>query len=70
MSYNEKDGIHRLLQFILGAVIGTASGYGAWTSFSDYPLWIFILAGSLGLGLAAAIWGDRLWHSLKGVWPW
>jgi len=70
MAYKEQDWIHRTLQFIFGSIIGAISGFGVASSFPDYSLWIFVIGGAFFLGLVAAIFGDKLWYSLKGLWPW
>ena len=72
MSYNEQDWVHRTLQFILGAIVG--AGAGVWTSIgllkSDIPMWIFAVGGALLIGSLAAIFGDKFWHEIKGIWRW
>ena len=70
MSYNEQDWMHRTLQFIFGAIIGTFMGIGLSSSFPDFPVWMFIVGTALILGIVAAIMGDKLWHSSKWLWPW
>ena len=70
MAYQEHHWLHRLLQFLLGAFIGAAVGFGAWREFPDLPGWLFLAGGALILGTIAAIVGDRLWHSLADHIKW
>ena len=70
MSYSEQDWLHRTLQFGLGAIIGAGSGFWTSTIFfkSDIPIWIFVVAGAMLFGTLAAIYGDKFWHEIKGLW--
>ena len=69
MAYREIDTTHRVLQFILGSLIGAGSGLWASSSFPDQPIWLLMLVGAGVLGTLAAIFGDKLWYGLKGNWP-
>ena len=68
MAYVEKNWLHRLLQFFLGAALGGAAGVAAWKDFPEYPMWIFAAGGALVLGVLAAVIGDRLWHGVLRHW--
>ena len=42
-----------------------------WWILPDIALtWLVVLCAALFFGVAAALWGDRFWHFLLGLFRW
>jgi hypothetical protein len=66
------DRLEFCVRFVCGAVFGTLLGLLlVWRILPDGVVsWLTLLAGVLFFGLLAAIWGDRFWHILLGLFRW
>jgi hypothetical protein len=61
------------VRIVCGALLGVLLGLSLWLTLanSSAHLWLLIPACALVMGLAAALWGDAFWHSLRHwLWWW
>jgi hypothetical protein len=60
------------IRFAFGVVFGTLLALSLmWQIYGlTLAVWLFVPAGALLLGLAAAYWGDRFWQFLLRLFRW
>ncbi len=67
-----RDKLEFWVRFVCGAVFGTLLGLLlVWPFLPDVAMsWFTLLIGVLFFGLVAALWGDRFWHFILGLFRW
>lgn len=67
-----RDRFEFWVRFICGAMFGPLLALMfVWRILPDIAMsWLVGLGASAFVGVAAAVWGDRFWHFLLGLFRW